>query len=54
MKNSGLSNRWKRITLYFAIFLFGLSLIKGPVQADDLHVFPNKGKSEEQMEKDTQ
>ncbi len=41
-----------RKTFYLAIFVLISALITGPVLAQDLIVYPTKGQSQEQMEKD--
>jgi hypothetical protein len=41
-----------RQALHILVFLFLTTLATGPVLAQDLFIYPNKGQSQEQMEKD--
>ena len=41
-----------RITTCMAVFVFLAALISGPVLAQDMFIYPNKGQSQKQLEKD--
>jgi hypothetical protein len=41
-----------RITIYLAAFLLFATLVSGPVLAQDLIIYPSKGQSQQQLEKD--
>jgi len=41
-----------RITICMAVFVFLAALISGPVLAQDMFIYPNKGQSQKQLEKD--
>jgi len=52
MKDFGILNGWGGTMACFVILLLALTLISGPVQADELYIFPNKDQSKEQIEED--